>query len=224
MRRVTAILSFATLTLGGFASMSKEECLHADWRAIGYEDGAAGAPVSAISNRRTACVKKVGAAPDMAEYLAGREQGLRLYCQPSNGYRLGASGARYQGVCAGPDSNLFTAAYQSGLHLHQLQFALDSAAHALSKAHKDLRAVKHHITEVEAALVSPDTSNPSRIELLAELKNLSEERGRIETAIVALARDEARAEDELTDYQAYLAENGPYPSRSVAPERASFRR
>lgn len=211
MRRFTAILTI--WLLGGCASMSKEECLYADWQAIGYEDGARGAPVSAISSRRQACVKQIGEAPDMAEYLAGREQGLRQFCQPSNGFRLGADGANYHGVCAGPEGDSFAAAYESGRHLYNLESAVDSAGNAIAKAHKDLKAVKSHITEVEAALISPETPTPERIELLATLKNLSEERGRIETAIVALTRDHTRAEDELADYEAILAENGPYPSR-----------
>lgn len=212
MRQIAVLLTI--LLAAGCASMSKEECLYADWRAIGYEDGARGAPVSAISSRRQACVKQIGEAPDMSEYLAGRDQGLRQFCQPSNGFRLGADGANYFGVCSGPEGDNFAAAYESGRRLYDLENQVDSTGNAIAKAHKDLKAVKHQTTEVEAALISPETPTPARIELLAKLKNLSEERGRIETAIVALTRDHTRAEDELADYEAFLAENGPYPTGS----------
>lgn len=112
--------------------MSKEGRLYADWQAIGYEDGARGAPVSAISSRRQACVKQIGEAPDMAEYLAGREQGLRQFCQPSNGFRLGADGATYHGVCAGPEGDSFAAAYESGRHPYSLGSAVDSTGNAIA--------------------------------------------------------------------------------------------
>lgn len=115
-------------------------------------------------------------------------------------------------MCAGPEGDDFAAAYESGRHLCDLESAVDSTGNAIAKAHKDLKAVKSHITEVEAALISPETPTPTRIELLAKLKNLSEERGRIETAIITLTHDHARAEDEFADYQAFLAENGPYPT------------
>ena len=63
----------AVLLTGCAGGLSKDECLYADWRAIGYEDGARGAPASAVSSHRQACAKKAGVTPDMSEYLAGRD-------------------------------------------------------------------------------------------------------------------------------------------------------
>ncbi|MFQ5564568.1 MAG: DUF2799 domain-containing protein, partial [Parvularculaceae bacterium] len=169
------------------------------------------------------CAKKIGAAPDMAEYLAGREEGLRQYCNPSNGYRIGAAGSHYYGVCTGPEGDDFAAAYEAGRHLYTLQAAVDKASEAIYQAQNDLKAVKHDIAHAEQALVSLDTPHKERIEYLAELKELSEERGRIETAIIALLRDHARAEEELAEYQAFIAESGPYPRMgATAPSPASY--
>ena len=47
MRRI-ALLLFSLLLAGCAGGMSKKECLYADWRAIGYEDGAQGRDASAI--------------------------------------------------------------------------------------------------------------------------------------------------------------------------------
>ncbi|MCA8888951.1 MAG: DUF2799 domain-containing protein, partial [Parvularculaceae bacterium] len=80
--------------------MSKEECRLADWQAIGYEDGARGAPVSAISARREICAKKANVAPDMDAYLVGRAQGLEIFCRPSNGFELGARGGAVERLVA----------------------------------------------------------------------------------------------------------------------------
>ncbi len=59
----------------GCATMSEEECLVADWHAIGYEDGAAGLQVAQLGKRREACAE-YGVRPDTAAYRAGRDEGL----------------------------------------------------------------------------------------------------------------------------------------------------
>ena len=113
------------LALGGCAGgMSKEECLYADWQAIGYEDGARGAPANAVSSRRQACANKAGVTADMSAYLAGRDQGLQEYCRPANAFSIGARGAHYYGVCTGPDGDEFAAAFQSGHQLYALSFRM----------------------------------------------------------------------------------------------------
>lgn len=218
----TALFIIPLVFASGCASMSKEECLHADWRAIGYEDGAHGAAVSAISPRRRACTKKVGVAPDMSAYLAGRREGLERYCEPTNGFAVGSRGAAYNGVCEGPDAVHFLAAYQKGHQLYQLEAAHIGAGQAISDAQKDLWAVKRQIADVEVALVSPSTPHGARLELLAELKNLSEDKGRIETAIIALSRDEERAADDLAEYRAFLVAEGVSEIGALSPALASY--
>ena len=42
MRTTTVFVSLSLLLLGGCATMSEQECLVSDWRAIGYEDGVQG--------------------------------------------------------------------------------------------------------------------------------------------------------------------------------------
>ena len=100
--RIVASIIFLALLGGCAGGLSKDECLYADWQAIGYEDGARGAPASAVSSHRQACAKKAGVTPDMTAYLTGRDEGLREYCKPSNGFAVGSRGARYYGVCTGP--------------------------------------------------------------------------------------------------------------------------
>lgn len=209
MRVLFAAMSF--VALAGCASMSAEECLTADWRAIGYEDGARGAPVSAVSPRRQACANKAGVTVDMAAYMAGRDRGLVEFCQPSNGYALGARGGAYNGVCTGPEEYDFVAAYQAGSQLYGLQRQVGVIAGDIRKAHYDLDEIDEDIAYAEAALIAPETPHPERVILLKDIKRLSEERGNIETAIIALNRDHVRAQEELADYRAFIAANGPYP-------------
>lgn len=220
MRNICAVLSFCVIA--GCASMSTEECLTADWQAIGYEDGARGAPVSAVTHRRQACAKKAGVTVDMAAYMAGRDSGLVEFCQPPNGYALGARGGAYNGVCTGPGEHDFASAYQAGRQLYTLQHEVNAIAGSISKAHYDLDKIDKDIAYAEAALIAPETPHPERILILKDIKRLSEDRGNIETAIVALNRDHVRAEEELADYHAFIAVNGPYPRGASMPTQAGY--
>lgn len=207
-----AASAFLFALLGGCAGgLSKEECLYADWRAIGYEDGARGAPASAVSSHRQACAKKAGVTPDMSEYLAGRDAGLRDYCQPTNGFAIGARGGPYYGVCTGHGEGAFTAAYQQGNQLYTLEGGVARAENALSAAHARLEDVEHKISHAEAALIAPETPHEDRVHILADLKNLNEEKRRIRDSFRPLRTDLQRAQEELADYRAFLATNGPYP-------------
>jgi hypothetical protein len=100
IKRAGFLSLISLLGLGGCASMSADECVTSDWHAIGYEDGARGYTADQLGNRRKACAKH-GITPDFESYRAGREEGLRQYCQPSRGFSLGSGGARYNGVCPG---------------------------------------------------------------------------------------------------------------------------
>ena len=200
----------AALVLSGCAGMSKDECLYADWRAIGYEDGAAGLPVSAVSERRSVCARKAGVTVDMAEYTSGRTQGLELYCEPSRAFAVGSGGQTYHGVCSGPGEAEFTSAYQAGRQLFVLERAVAEIENDIRQAHNDLNGVERHITDVQAALIAPSSTVEERVQYVADLKAYSEDKGNIEVAIVALNRDHVRAQEELRDYQDYLAVNGPY--------------
>lgn len=208
--------------LAGCAGISKEECLYADWQAIGYEDGAAGLPVSAVSSKRAACAKKAGVTVDMNEYRAGREAGLTVYCEPSNGFTAGSRGATYYGVCAGPEGHEFSAAYEAGRQLFDLEQASATIAGQIRQAHSDLDDIEHRIAHTEAQLVAPDTAITDRAHLLVDLKQLSEDKGKIKTALIALNRDQARADEELRQYKEYIAYNGPYGRPATEPTRVDY--
>ena len=132
MRKVFSIFLFIAVT-GCASGMSKEECLYADWRAIGYEDGAAGRDAAAIGSRRVACADKAKVTTDMEAYLRGREHGLWQFCRPANGFDYGARGGRYAGACQGRDEGLFVAAYEKGLKLYGLTSSYEAASRALAK-------------------------------------------------------------------------------------------
>lgn len=204
MRALFVLL--APLALAACATgMSKKECLYADWRAIGYEDGAAGLDAGAISRRRAACADKARVTPDMEAYLDGREAGLDQFCRPANGFDYGARGQRYAGACAGRDEAAFVASYEKGFALYSYVSRLDAARAALATARADLDRIDHEIAANEAALISPATPHLARADHLAALKHLGEERGKVRAAARDLARDVDAAEGDLAAYQRALA-------------------
>ena len=83
-RKIIGLAAIA-IVMQGCASMSGQECMVADWQAIGYEDGVRGSTADRIGNHRKACAKH-GIAPDLQAYQKGRDAGLR--------FSLGMLGAR----------------------------------------------------------------------------------------------------------------------------------
>ncbi len=195
------------LALGGCASMSADECLLSDWRTIGYEDGARGYTSDRLGQHRKACAKH-GVAPDFDEYRAGREEGLREFCQPSRGFSLGSNGGQYYGVCASDQEPYFLDAYKRGQHLYSLRSNVQAANYAISSRESELERVEQQIRDTEAALILADTPAEERVLMLVDLKELSEEAGRLEAEIIDLIEERADHENELANYEAILADTG----------------
>src|SRR5262245_4989219 len=139
-----AVLALRALALSGCAGMSKEECLAMDWRTIGYEDGVAGYPGDHIAQHRKACAK-YGVRSDLDLYQAGRAQGLREYCQPANGYRLGSGGAVYRGVCPADLEGRFIRAFEAGQQRYTLEVRVSDTKAQLGAKRRELERVQHGI-------------------------------------------------------------------------------
>lgn len=191
----------AVLALSGCASMSSEECVATDWWAVGHEDGARGYTSERFSRHRTACAKH-GITADFAAYKEGREQGLIEYCQPGRGYDVGVSGGRYYGVCDADLEPDFLDAYNAGYHLYTLRSNVSRASSRIAAKDRELESVKEEIRHKEASLINRETTTEQRILLLADLKELSERTGQIETEIQVLYRELAQYQVELDSYQA----------------------
>ncbi len=219
LRFILGILFFALAGCAG--GMSKKECLYADWRAIGYEDGSRGADASAIGSRRMACADKAKVTPDMEAYLAGREDGLDQFCRPANGFDFGSRGGRYAGACASRNEAAFVSAYEKGLTLYGLASRYDAASRALANAHADLDSIEHGIANAESALISPATPHLERLDQLAALKSLHERRDRVRGAIDDLVRDVDRAQAELRDYRLEMADRADARG-ATAPRKARY--
>jgi hypothetical protein len=197
----------ALLGASGCASMSADECAVSDWHTIGYEDGARGYSADQIGRHRKACAKH-GVAPDFESYQAGRKDGLRQFCQPSRGFNLGTSGGRYNGVCPSDMEFDFVEAFNSGHQLYNLRASVNSATHQINAKESELEHTKDDIRTAESVLIAKETTMQDRVLLLADLKDMSERIGQLEAEIVDLVEERAISEQQLSSYQAVLADTG----------------
>ena len=195
------------LGLSGCASMSADECLMSDWSAIGYEDGARGYTTDRFSQHRKACAKH-GVAADFEAYKRGREDGLLEFCQPTRGYTFGVNGGRYNGVCSADVEPEFVQAYNAGYHLYSLRAAVGGATSAINTKQAELKYAEDRIVDVGVELISEETTTKERVDLLAEMKKLSERTGELESEIEFLIAEKARAEQELQLYEQTLVAQG----------------
>lgn len=195
------------LGLSGCVSMSANECLVSDWSAIGYEDGARGYTTDRFGQHRKACAKH-GVAADFEAYKRGREEGLLEFCQPTRGYTLGVNGGRYAGVCSADVEPEFVQAYNAGHNLYRLRAAVSSAESAIHAKQGELKYAEDRIVAIGVELISSETTTKQRVDLLGEMKGLSERKGELESEIDFLIAEKARAEQELQDYEQTLVAQG----------------
>jgi uncharacterized small protein (DUF1192 family) len=207
IKRAGYLSLISLLGLSGCATMSADECVTSDWHAIGFEDGARGYTADQLGNRRKACAKH-GVTPDFESYQAGRERGLRQYCQPSRGFSLGSGGSRYNGVCPGDMEADFVDAYNSGHQLYTLRSRVNTATNQISSKKHELDNANDRIRSAEAQLISADTSIEERVLLLGDLKELSERTGQLDAEIAQLIEERAMTKQQLAAYQAVIADAG----------------
>lgn len=200
-------IALVAVALSGCAGMSEQECLVTDWRAVGFEDGAAGRAETSIANYRQACGQH-GVAPDFDQYRSGHAEGVEVYCRPNRGFEEGRRGRRYQNVCPLDIEPEFLAAYNEGRQLYQLESSLRTIDNQIAARHRRLEAIDKELANAAVAIIADGTGAGRRAELLLETKSLSDEHGAIEIELEELELERALAEGELLAYQETLAYGG----------------
>lgn len=191
------------LVLNGCATMDREECLTVDWRTVGFEDGAAGYSGDRIGQHRKACAEH-GVTPDLTAYQQGRAEGLREYCVPATGFRLGSQGGSYSGICPADLDPAFADAYHSGRQLHALESRLSDVSYQLDSRRRDLRAAESDIVKRSALAISSDATAEERAQAVVDVKHLGERVGRLKSEIRQLEEERVHSERDLQDYRATL--------------------
>lgn len=134
--------------LAGCASLTPEQCLHADWYDIGAQDALAGHAPGSIGRHVRAC-GKAGVVPDDGLWHAGYREALPRFCVPENGYRFGVRNASYHGQCPAELEQGFLDAHRLGQDLHDLRRRITEVETAIS-------GLRESMNDEEATDVSRD--------------------------------------------------------------------
>ena len=153
------------IVLAGCTSVSKNECLQADWYGIGYKHGADGTEYRDGIDALSQC-SEYGVNADIAKYKVGYDQGLATYCEPENGFTLGMQGASYNGVC---NSTAFRKAWQEGNDRYQVQ-------QRLSYIDNRIDDIDRRLKDIRGELNSNHLNNTQQKELYRERKDLENKR------------------------------------------------
>ncbi|HEY0845921.1 MAG TPA: DUF2799 domain-containing protein [Noviherbaspirillum sp.] len=167
------------LLLAGCASLSPEQCVRADWRQIGFSDGAVGASAARINDHAKACAE-VGVRPDLDAYLRGREQGLVNYCQPENGFAVGRSGnLPNAGDCPEPMKPAFMDQYRDGYQVHVLETDLAQRRSHIYRNNQLIRRSNERIHAIREELAKSDLPDDRRKSLLNEFNRLVDQKNHL---------------------------------------------
>src|SRR5262245_18190248 len=151
----------AMAALAGCSSMSERECLATDWRTVGYEDGVIGYAGDRIGRYRNACSEH-DVTPNLTEYQTGRDQGLREFCKPVNGFRVGARGGGYSSVCPADVDESFVDAYQSGRQLYALSSRVGATQGEIYSMRAQLDQIDTDLVSVGAQILDPTVTYEQR--------------------------------------------------------------
>jgi hypothetical protein len=202
-----ALVALAALALAGCASVGEDECLAMDWRTVGYEDGATGQGIERLTSRRQACAKH-GVAPDLDAYRSGREEGLLEFCQPANGFRVGARGRGYAGACPEYLAPAFSDAYQAGRDLWRLESRVSDTIRGIANRRAEVERIDEGLVATSFELVGEAKTPEERAQALLNTRSLAERRGRLLAEIDTLERALPGYEAELAEYRDTLAQAG----------------
>jgi hypothetical protein len=197
-------ISGALLT-ASCATLNKDECQTANWEVIGYEDGTRGYNADRIGQHREACSKH-GVAPDLAAYAAGRDKGLRVYCTPQNGYRIGQKTTVYRDVCPEDLRADFRKAFEYGGQILAHQREISRYQTDIRKYQDTLQEIEQEIALNEALIIKGAKGPAERARLIERNRELqayiNEDRERIDRAAYEI--------EQLQILVGELQENSPY--------------
>ena len=181
------------------SGMGEAECQTADWRAIGYEDGAQGYSAESFGGRRKACAEH-GVTAKFDDYMSGHGEGLARFCRPQNGYQLGTRGYRYTGICPAHLEGPFLVAHADGYGLYERRAAVNRIGKRLTYSRNRSSEIEYLVVEKTTLMLAPTTLGPERALLAVELKQLAEEKFEVERSIDQLEAEHVEAQ---RDYEAY---------------------
>jgi len=171
--------------LAACQTLSKEECVAADWNVIGEQDGAAGHdPQKRFGDHAKSC-EKAGIVPDQTTWNQGYQRGLVRFCTPLNGLTHGEKGRVYNNVCP---VNL-DAGFRSG---YRLGLTKNSKSNEIKSIKNRIRSKQSSITNNESLIaqgkIDQKEAERNNRQLQIDINNLNRDLGRKEAELNQIER------------------------------------
>ena len=168
-----ATLVISSILLQGCSTMSREECLNADWQQVGYSDGYIGYDKTRLDSHRKACAS-ADVTVGFNEYQTGWNRGNREYCSPDMGRKEGQNGRRYRGVCPDDLEPGFLAAYEPAYEIYQVEREISSLQSALKRLQNQEKDNQKEISELQFAMARSDDQE-RRLRYLEKINKMENE-------------------------------------------------
>ncbi|TDH38902.1 DUF2799 domain-containing protein [Pseudohoeflea suaedae] len=165
------------LMLGSCATMSRDECVAADWGLVGETDGAAGYdPQTRFAAHAKSC-QKAGVVPDQTAWYEGFEKGVVRYCTPLNGLEQGRTGKIYHNVCPVNSSEGFLRGYHLGKTEYDQRHRVESLDSRISQLEFSIAELRKKIADgtLKQAEAEPELRRLNRERRRLRLEMISEE-------------------------------------------------
>lgn len=187
------------------ATLDKDECLNADWELIGYEDGVKGYSAQRIGEHRKACSKH-GVTPDLEKYTKGRERGLKVYCTPQNGFKVGQNSSVYRDVCPADMDAEFKKAFEYGGRIRAHRVEIGRFERDIAESREAIQVLQEEMDLNEALIVRGARGPVERARLIRRNRELRELIAREEDRIARSVHEIEQLKllvDELFDKSPY---------------------
>lgn len=190
------LLLLITVGLPGCATLSKDECLTANWQTIGYDDGTEGQSPDRLDSHRKACTE-YGVTPDLAGYQQGYEQGILIFCTPSNGFARGQSGTAYNSICPSGAEGGFLRGYTAGRKIYAQTIRSTELASQIREVYNRLGEIRAAISQSEQELQADSLPQEKRRTLRRTINRLKEERLYLQQRSYRLRDEKADVDHDL---------------------------
>lgn len=198
----TIVCLFALTQLGACAIMSKQDCLSADWRDVGYDVGFTGEKeIATAYNRRAEACAKHGTKASWPAFKIGHAEGIEQYCQVDNGLVLGLRGhsrAIRENTCPERDHPGFGRAFADGYRLYELNNLVYSSAHELERLENQIHRLRHKRADLKRLIKSGELSDE-------EFHHADHKRKLLRRQILALQSEVYACREQLHRYQAHAS-------------------
>jgi hypothetical protein len=119
-----SVLSF--LVMNSCATMNKAQCVKANWKDLGVQEGSMGYANTRLSDHTKACAE-YGIKPDEKAYDKGYKAGIRIYCSPQKAFEIGRTGGHSSVTCPSDLAPGFYTAMDQGRAQYRRELAAKEA-------------------------------------------------------------------------------------------------